>query len=142
MKNSAEHCFDPHITDIKPTTCLRVTKPSCPQPGQASTAQKGSSRSPISPAFSSTKMVPGSICSGIHSLRMLSSPIMCPPQDLRSPTTSYSLMTNGTVSLPVDCARRKLRCVRVYVYRGPPSSDTLALEGVEDPLDGVAEAHR
>src|SRR3981081_1291390 len=68
IKNCAEHCSEPQITGTKPLICLRVMRPSVPQEGQASTAQYGSSFSPISPAFSSTKTVPGAICSGIHSL--------------------------------------------------------------------------
>src|SRR5579864_5289537 len=76
MKNWAEQLSDPQITGSKPLICLRVIRPSMPHDGHDSTAQYGSSFSPISPAFSSTKTVPGCICSGIHSLRRSSSATM------------------------------------------------------------------
>src|SRR5271157_1424784 len=127
MKNWAEHFSEPQMTGSKPAICLRVTKPSCPHDGHDRTAQYGSSFSPTSPAFSSTKMVPGSICSGIHSLRTLSSPIMCPPQDLRSPTTSYIKMTNGTVALLLDCAQGTLCSAHLGAGMSPSANQILAV---------------
>src|SRR6266576_6446867 len=79
MKNWAEQLSEPQITGKNPLICLRVIRPSMPQDGHESTAQYGSSFSPTWPAFSSTKTVPGCICSGIHSVRMFSSPTMSPP---------------------------------------------------------------
>src|SRR5215469_1262789 len=76
MKNCAEQWPEPQITGSNPAICLRVIRPSVPQEGQERTAQYGSSFSPTSPAFSNTNTVPGSICSGIHSLRRLNSPII------------------------------------------------------------------
>src|SRR5580704_8632853 len=76
MKNCAEQCSDPQITGTRPLICRRVISPSMPHEGQASTAQYGSSFSPTSPAFSRTKIVPGCICSGIHSFKTSSSATM------------------------------------------------------------------
>src|ERR1051325_4570366 len=79
IKNCAEQLPEPQITGNSPAICLRVINPSVPQFGHDSTAQYGSSCSPTLPAFSSTKIVPGIICSGIHSLRTSSAATIAPP---------------------------------------------------------------
>ena len=79
IKNCAEQVSEPQITGTRPAICLRVISPSTPQHGHASTAQNGSALSPSSPAFSRMKIVPGSICSGIHSFRILISATMFTP---------------------------------------------------------------
>src|ERR1700722_2964468 len=92
MKNCAEQEEEPQIVGKSPAICLRVIKPRVPHEGQESTAQYGSSFSPTSPAFSSTNTVPGSICSGIHSLIMLNSPIIMPPRLSFTPCESAAAL--------------------------------------------------
>src|SRR5438477_979398 len=89
MKNCTEHWSEPQITGSKPASCLRVMSPRVPQSGHESTAQYGSSFSPTRPAFSRTKIVPGCICSGIHSFRTFSSPTIVPPVEPNSPAMKF-----------------------------------------------------
>src|SRR5215813_14828627 len=84
MKNWAEHFSEPQITGSRPAICFLVISPKVPHEGQDSTAQYGSSCSPTWPAFSNTKIVPGSMYSGIHSLKTRSSPTMSPPPSTQS----------------------------------------------------------
>jgi hypothetical protein len=75
-KYSAEQSDDPQIIASSPAHCCLVIRPSDPQEGHAKTAQKGFSALPSSPACSSRKIVPGCICSGIHTSRRFNSATM------------------------------------------------------------------
>src|SRR5881394_2750741 len=121
MKNCAEHFPDPHITAINPAICLRVIKPRVPQLGQERTAQQGSSFSPMWPAFSSTKIVPGCIWSGIHSLKSSS-----------SATISPSLWANPLLRTQFQFATN--------FFRSAPSGTLAAVDDSAHLAHGVTEA--
>src|SRR5437899_5643637 len=61
---------------------------------------------PIRPAFSSTKIVPGIICSGIHSLRTFSSATISPPLEPNSsamkPYCVYKVILTWTRCLSLN----------------------------------------
>src|SRR3954470_6984923 len=105
--------------------------PSVPHSGQESTAQYGSSLLPTSPAFSSTNTVPGSICSGIHSVSTFSSWTMTPPGDI-----SCNLLNQHPCSLCV-----LLSCVPSTSPYG--AVRFLHLSHISlDALYRIAETHR